>query len=31
MHVYEISNKRNTLRNELETSYNTKVEVIINL
>lgn len=31
MHVYEISNNRNTLRNELETSYNTKVEVIINL
>lgn len=31
MHVYEISNDRNTLRNELETNYTTKVEIIINL
>ena len=31
MHVYEISNNRNTLRNELETNYTTKVKIIINL
>ena len=31
MYVYEISNNRNTLRNELETNYTTKVEIIINL